>query len=274
MIRMSNAPEGRTYIIKTMERNPDYAQEAQAYRDKIAENPSLIFKPNGVFRPTSFITVETPLIVPNGKWILESYHGIGQVLHGGKGDMELQSFNPDGRNGVTVYVGDKPFGYVIGDGHYDRPRLRLVSARQVHKGELGRGVPTSHLNYVRQPFKPGEKLHMSARDRRRGYGWVKLSELAEIVVGYNPDEWIQLVLNYWRFSGHLEYRHGEAIGTLVDTMWGSKFDITSGEQEEVSMTFQEFATADPSELWIRRGFAYTILRLRALGVKPEVLQTT
>lgn len=270
---MSNAPEGRTYIVKTLERNPHFTEEMQAYRDKIDENPSLILKPNGTFRPTPLIKVETPHVVPNGKWVLESFHGLGQVLHSGEGDMELESFMPDGPNHVTVHVGDRPFGYVVADGHCDRPRLRLVSARQVHKGELGRGVPTLQLTYVRQPYRPNERPNLSARDQRRGRGWVMLSELAELTVGYNPNEWTKLVLGYWAYSGHLSYEFGRPNGTLVDTMWGSKLDITFGDQEEVSMTYDQFASADPSELWIRRGFAYTILRLRSLGVKLEVPQT-
>ena len=116
---------------------------------------------------------------------------------------------------------------------------------------------------------------MKARERRRGqYGWVKLSELGEWAVGYNVDEHVDLILGYWQFSGHQFWQNGEHIDQLVDVAFGADYDIKDGTADFMSLTREQFRKEcyDTSELWIRRGFAYTILRLQALGVQPEVPQ--
>ena len=245
---MTNAPEGRTYIIKSILDDRE---------------------------------IETPFVVPNGKWVLDGcWHNVV-----GDQEREIQNVKLDTRRHGSenwITISDKPFG-VVTKMLYDTTapwhvvRQRLQVARQIHHGELGKSVRIPSVDYVRQPFGPHQKLSVTkAHQRRRGLGWVKLADLGEVTVGYNPDKWIELVLGYFQFSGHLHYVDGSAVGTLVDTVWGSSLDIKAGEVEVASMTPEQFryhADLDTSELWIRRGFAFTILRLQALGVAPSVVQT-
>lgn len=277
---MSDAPEGRTYI--------DYSWEARLGSRTYTCHTS----PDEVRRRYSYYIdkgevvteVQTPHVVPNGKWVAEQGYGYNWPV--GVGSDELNQLEYHDKNGVyhRLFTSDKPFGFVAVDlddceGNPMRidssVRKTLVYARQVHKGELGRGVPIPTVDYVRQPFEPHQKLGMKARERRRGqYGWVKLAELGEMTVGYRPDQQIELVLDYWQFSGHLSWQKGQRIGTLVDVAWGSSLDIQLGNAEFMSLTREQFREecSDTSEVWVRRGFAYTVLRLLALGVRPELNQ--
>lgn len=279
---MSNSPEGLTFMKKKWVLDPDIMSGKRPSRHQ-----------HLYYDGDEYVIEESPLVVPNGKWVMErplisgywswlvgiDYSELEQVtLHSLYGDSHI------------LYISDKPFGYVVADGE-DVDRLvypaevkssghkTLDYARQVWKGELGRGVRTAALDYVRQPLASSRGLGMKARERRRGqYGWVKLSDLGEMSgCGYNPDKDVELILGYWQFSGHRNYRHYENDqdgGQLVDVAWGSRLDIKLGDAEFKSVTREQFREegSDTSELWVRRGFAYTILRLQALGVKPEVMQ--
>ena len=228
-------------------------------------------------------------VVPNGTWVLEAPSTWADLVGLSLEEVDYRRYfdNVGGRHGL--YIADRPFGYVVIEaGAECRPvfplgnakpviRQTLAVARQIHKGELGRSVPIPPLRYVRQPFEDGQKLGVTkGHQRRRGYGWVKLDDLGEMTVGYRPDKQIELILGYFQFSGHLRYEDLRPVGTLVDVVWGSELEIKAGEVEVLSLTpekFREMAEEDTSELWVRRGFAYTILRLQALGVEPSVIQT-
>lgn len=274
MVRMTNTPEGRTYIDYEWVIRDDLSDYRRAYSQF----------------PGDFVQVATPHTVPNDKWVMERPYGWAWLI--GITPNELERFNYTDKRGVrcTLLVSDKPFGYIVADEEdvdksvyppviKQNGRKTLVYARQIHKGELGRGVRIPTLDYVRQPLAPHRGLGMSARERRRGqHGWVKLVDLGEMSVGYNPDAQIELVLGYWPFSGHRNYRgyqNDQEGGQLVDVAWGSRLDIAAGDAEFKSLTrkrFLEKCSFDTSDVWIRRGFAYTILRLETLGVQPEVSQ--
>lgn len=229
--------------------------------------------------------IQTPHVVPNGMWVLER-PSFGWAWLTGVEFKELELFEYHDKDGIyhRLYSCDKPFGYIVADGddvdHSVNPKVvkssgrkTLVYARQVHKGELGQGVRTPTLDYVRQPLAPHRGLAMKARERRRGqYGWVQMCDLGMAAsMPFRRLDWIELVLGYWQFSGHVSWKNGQQV--LVDTMRGSAHEIELGNTTVVSMTLEQFraeAEEDSDELWIRRGFAYTILRLQALGVKPEV----
>lgn len=241
--------------------------------------------------PEDYVRTETPHLVPNGKWVMERPSwGCGYLAGVEFDELEQLLYNDkdDVRRGI--FICDRPFGFVMvepedvivyPDVVKPSSRKTLVYARQVHKGELGRGVHTPTLDYVRQPLPSHRGLGMKARERRRGqHGWVKLADLGEMSgCGYRPDKEVELILGFWQFSGHRNYRFYENDqdgGQLVDVAWGSGLDIESGNAEFKSLTQEQFRKEcfDTSEVWVRRGFAYTILRLQALGVKPEVLQPT
>lgn len=217
--------------------------------------------------------IQTPHLVPNGKWIAS---GFGSPVNVELDELkELEYHDKDGFY-HRLLIGDKPFGLVGTD---PEGRKTLVYARQVHEGELGRGVRTPTLDYVRQPDPSHKTKGRNARARRHGQrGWVKLADLGELSrCGYRPDKQVELILGYWQFSGHRNYEYYENDqdgGQLVDVAWGSGHDIELGTAEFKSMTREQFRKecSNTSEVWVRRGFAYTILRLQVLGVTPEVLQ--
>ena len=278
---MSNAPEGRTYI--------DYCWD-------VREGASAHFNVRAWQRAHSIkkdvVEVQTPYVVPNGRWVMERPAGYSLTRLVGITHDEVATHEYTDKHHVRhcLYISNKPFGFVAAeDEDVDRDmspavvkptgRKRLFCAQQVHKGELGRTVSIPPLPYVRQPFEEGQKPSVTkAHQRRRGYGWVMVRDLGEIAkdASYNPETWAELVLGYWQFSGHLIYDlAGRRAGTLVDTIWGNRYEIRAGKAEVVSMTPEQFwedASFDSTQLWIRRGFAYTILRLQALGVAPNVLQ--
>lgn len=175
----------------------------------------------------------------------------------------------DGRGTVhTLYFDTRPFGIISPN----RGGRLLTCARQVRKGELGRAVPIPVVDCIRQPFKEGEKPNVTkAYQRRRGqYGWVKLGDLAEVAgAGYDPDKWLQLVLDYWDFSRQREVGY-PAESIVLKLARGSKLDIQAGTADVKLATREELQQErDPSELWVPRGFANTVLRLQALGYQPE-----
>lgn len=278
---MTNAPEGRTYMKKKWVLDPDIESGKRPSRHH-----------HSYYDGDEYVIEETPFVVPNGKWVVERplISGYWSWLVG-IDHSELEQVTLHSLYGTyeVLYISDKPFGYVCVDGEdvdqsvYPNEvkasgRKILEYARQVHKGELGRGVNTPTLDYVREPLAPHRGHGMKARERRRGqYGWVKLGNLGEMArVGYNHPDHIELILGFWQFSGHLHWQNGQRAGTLVDVAWGSGLDIQLGTAEFKSLTQEQFREecSDTSEVWVRRGFAYTILRLQALGVQPTVLHTT
>lgn len=279
---MTNTLEGRTYST--------YSWLRRYQADDLLDDLSVVVMDNGnSFRDDELVQIRKELVVPNGKWVMERpRYGYAWLVGASHDEVGKVVLKDEYNHSTVLCVCDKPFGFIAAEPEdvdtsvYPRVikptgRKTLVYAQQIHKGELGQSVPIPRVDYVRQPFEPGTKPNVTkARERRRGYGWVKLAHLGEMTVGYNPDRWVALVLGYWQFSGHLRYEDHQRVGTLVDTVWGSELDIQVGDVDVVSMTMEQFrrdAEHDSSELWIRRGFAYTILRLLALGVEPEVLQS-
>lgn len=268
---MTNAPEGRTYFKKQWVLDPDVAS---------GKRPS---QHVGYYTQDDYVVRETPLFIPNGKWVMERPSAPWGSWFVGT-EVQIEHIVLDSLHGYPhiLYVSDWPFGCVValedepivygsknpqGRGGY------LNVARQVWKGELGRGIRTPTLDYVRQPFGPHEKLAMKPRERRRGqHGWIQLAHLGEVTVGYRPDDQVNLILGYWNFSSRRNFKDG---GRLVGVAWGSSLDIKSGDAEVRYLTQEQFRKecSDTSEVWVPRGFVYTILRLQALGVQPEVLQT-
>lgn len=270
---MANAPEGRTYMKKQWVLDPDIVSGRRPSRHH-----------HRYYDADEYVIEKTPFVVPNGKWVMEETLVAGRSSWlVGIDHSELKQATLSSLYGAheVLYISDKPFGYVCADEEDVDPlslqvkpgrRKTLVYARQVHKGELGRGVRIPWLDYVREPLAPHRGHNMKARDRRRGqYGWVKLVDLGEMTVGYRPSDLVELILGYWQFSGHRNYQDD---GQLVDVAWGSHHDIKDGTAEFRSLTCKQFRDEcdDLSEMWVRCGFARTILRLQALAVQPEATQ--
>jgi hypothetical protein len=279
MVKLTNAPEGRTYI---------------SYEWDLRGGAELHFI-NGAFRHRSedIIETQTPHVVPDGKWVMERPSGWAWMIVGtDKSDVDHLRYTD--KHGIrhVLYISDKPFGYIVAEeDDVDRsvhpavpkgPR-RLVYARQIHKGELGHGPTIERLPYVRQAYEADTKHNViKARERRRGYGWVRLADLVEATGLSNED----IVFGYWDYSGHRNYRYysnGQTGGVLLDIVRAlSKDEIEGSVPTVFSVTQSEagellggwnghwFYTDD---VWVRRGFAYTVLRLQALGVQPYAMQS-
>ena len=259
---MTNAPEGRTYISYSWETT----EQTKECRDRF-------FVPRW---PQDYVLVETPHIVPNGKWVMEGRPGWGESWLVGAEWNEIEQITLTGKSGQpydtrTLYICDKPFGFIARHDDLDysdtpKSELRktLVCARQVHKGELGQSVPIPQLKYVR------------ADDKKRGNGWVRLTDLAQ-AAGLSVED---IVFGFWQYSGHCNYssynndQNGGQLLDIVDA--SSEYEIRHKLPVIYSLTkagmarFLEEIFID--RIWVRRGFAYTVLRLLTLGVRPEVTQ--
>lgn len=267
----TDAPVGRTYITR---------------KEWVHKNPT---SPACRF-PDDYTIKATTHVVPNGKWVMERDYGCTRLIGIERDELEEVEFiDPEDTGMVprrTLLVSDKPFGFVSVCDH-SRPsyesapamplRMRLYCARQVHKGELGQTVPIPRLPYVRQAFEPGKKpmVHKARERKRSNLGWVRLSDLC-YAAQLTPRD---LIFGYWRYSGHLNYRYLEKDqdgGQLLDiVVAASSADIRREVPTVVSATQHEAASLiceSVEDIWVRRGFAYTVLRLLALGVRPEVKQ--
>lgn len=267
---MTNVTSGRTYMIKSRAIDPDIQS---------GKKPPA----NGLYDTAADdIDFETPYVVPDGKWVMERPSGWTRLV--GASWAEVFDIQIDTRYGQhrTLYMCNKPFGFVRMDEMYELAYLSmsivrecLFSARQIHKGELGQTVPTRSLSFVRQAFEDGTKGNVTkSRERRRSnLGWVRLTDLMS-ATNLRPHE---LLLGFWQFSGHLAYENGEVCGTLLDIVEAWSCDEIIGKVPVVrSITrsdAEELIGKSVDNIWVRRGFAFTFLRLLALGEKPKVTQT-
>lgn len=266
---MTNALEGRTYF--------NYSWKPREGALPVTDPYSV----DSFFRTEDIIQTKTPFVVPNGKWVMERpSHGHSWLVGVEFDELEVFRYTDASCMTRVLYICDKPFGYiVVRDEDMDESvypaepigAKRLLHARQVHKGELGKSVSIPRLNYVRQAFEEGTRHNViHSRERRRSnLGWVRLTELAE-AADFTP--W-GAVLGYWDFSGHRNQNDQDG-GQLLD------FVVASEASEiECKVPNVKFATIYEArslireslpDLWVRRGFAATVLRLVALGVEPWV----
>jgi hypothetical protein len=244
--------------------------------------------------PEDYTCVKTQRIIPNDTWAMSRPYGWTWLVGSAQsGVTDFQYVDAQGQNHV-LYLSDKPFGYICADDadidtsafsrSYKPVGARtLVCARQIHKGEFGQTVPVERLHYVRQAYEPSERPNVSrARDRKRSnLGWIRLVDLAVadavIAAGLTVED---IILGYWDYSGHRnswEYSNGQNGGQLLDMVVASSSDDIARKCPQVRFTRRSEARGliDLSlrGLWVRRGFANTVLRLLALGVRPDVMQS-
>jgi hypothetical protein len=143
----------------------------------------------------------------------------------------------------------------------------LNRARQIHKGELGRYVEVELPLVARELREKG-----SNRSRKRGDGWVKLPEVVEMS-GLTIE---QVVLDHWMFveardrSGYVaEYKDVRIELILGDRDQIHKRIVPASLKLNPSKAEFEAMLADDtfdwSQIWIRRGFARTVLLLNRYG---------
>lgn len=271
MVTVTNALDGRTYI-------------SYEWKLKHAE----IWRPRF---PEDYTQVATSHIVPNGKWVMERPHGYAWIIGESLDEIEQLRYTDKYDVDRVLYISDKPFGWITAEEEdvdktvyppVPNGRRRLRYAQQIHKGELGQGVPVERLPYVRQAYEDHQKPSVRhAHERRRGYGWVRLADLVE-ATGLSYGD---IVFGYWDYSGHKNYPiydNGQEGGMLLDVVNAvTGLEIEGRTPRVHSMTqgamferLSSFSDCWPSieEIWVRRGFAYTVLRLQALGVQPYAMQ--
>jgi len=169
-----------------------------------------------------------------------------------------------------AFASDQPFG-VITWKTVDGQRVGgeyFYCARQVHRGELGRRPQIKRPQFARQapefpPFEAGTRQ----RDRRRGkVGWARLADVAKLA-GMNACEMVE---RFFPFTDKrqpklhvLTERDREHIHCqqLLSGAWQT---VSFGELPEL------FGDHDMSRMWIRAGFAATVLYLRSLGYTPDL----
>ena len=257
---MTSTTEGRTYTIKSAVPNPNYASEIEAYRS----NPFTLFNSGGVMFPDEYINVETPYTVPNGKWVLELWLNCYTWLiapdHNKVESIELGSYH-------ILYVSDSPFGIVKRE-DLGAESSHFVSAQQIHKGELGQYIPISKVNSVPEAILGPEEATNGQRQRAR-MGWVRLNDLVQLS-GLGPTALMNGYLPFGLQGYSFEERQ-DAID-IVRAQWPSEIE---GQQPKIeTVTAEEMyelcARAVTTDIWVRRGFANTILRLITLGfaLKP------
>ncbi|MBI3889164.1 hypothetical protein HY312_01115 [Candidatus Saccharibacteria bacterium] len=259
--------DGRTYMISTRILDPEIkAGRKPRSRAWLDSNED-------------YVDSKEARVVPNGKWIM-NMSGFYTKWLVGINHSELETVSLDTTRGADnmLFISDKPFGFVTADKAVRPPgclhvepvgRRILLHSRQIHKGELGQSIPIPRPEYVR------------ACDKSRGNGWVRLESLAEVAGLAKTIDAIELVTDYWNFSGHRDYlsSRGDNLVTQqrVDVVEATDDDEIKGKNPEVFATnqggFKIRTRRNPGAVWIRRGFAFTILRLTALGVRPETFQS-
>lgn len=259
----------------------------------------------GVFRADGNPNTD-PVTVPDGKWVLEVFsHSFEEWQGDDDGDglgfsnsawrtnqvvgSEPATQYPLGRSrnhqhwtggGSTrsssrkLLVGDQPFGVITeereGSDPLDRGGLYFSCARQIHKGELGwrpqinrplflREAPDHFMGTENRDGQP-----IAPRNLRRGKkGWAQLSEVAALV-GMTEEE---MVRRYFLFT--------DAGAPRLQVMRGGPEVIVGRKirRDEVEVfypdTFAELF-GDLRQIWIRQGFALTVLYLKYFGYIPDL----
>lgn len=172
-----------------------------------------------------------------------------------------------------LLVGDQPFGVITeeereGSDPLDHGGLYFHCARQIHKGELGRRPQIVRPQFVREApdhfmgeeGRDGQPI--TARNLRRGKkGWAQLQEVAELV-GMDPEE---MVRRYYLFTD-------ESAPRLQIMRGGPEVIVGRKIRRDEVEVFYPHAFAelfgDPRQIWIRQGFALTILYLKYFGYEP------
>lgn len=210
--------------------------------------------------------------IPDGMWVMRQLYihrfeskllghaealNLGRQHLGGWDDTLL--FSPVPFVSIHVVYGDDPSEGAHG--------AYLHRARQIHKGELGQFVPVELPLVAREaaPERP-----WTNRDRRRGDGWVRLTDAAEMA-GLSIEE---LVLDHWLFVEARSYpdawtdvkiemiraQYREQIHKQVVSRHRR---VAFSKDQIKAMASNENTIWD--ELWIRRGFARTVLLLQKYG---------
>lgn len=243
---------------------------------------------------------EREVVVPDGKWVLPaSYYSFIEYEDGGGEISDCRDYSLIGpapserlicdrdhrdqswdtgwsssRSEHALLVGDQPFGAIFEEKR-DGMRsggLYFSCARQVHKGELGRRPQIARPKFAREaPLSTAEVSTLTekpipARDRRRGeIGWACVADVARLV-NREPQRMME---EFFVFT-HAE---NPALQVLADRAFaevnGKRVALGSWWNVRESDLPDFFTVHNPSRMWIRKGFAMTILYLNHFGYRGE-----
>jgi len=107
-------------------------------------------------------------------------------------------------------------------------------------------------------------------DKKQGNGWIRLSDLTA-ASGLSSEE---IIFGYW---SHASEQAFDVIFAWDERdIKGKMPDVYSLDKEEMRDVLERTVMSNLlstsgtfEDTWVRRGFAYTVLRLLALGVRPE-----
>ncbi len=242
---------------------------------------------------------EVVAVIPDGKWVVSA----SSYLSRDQGDEYIEERRtsvvgprPEHRyniyvtrgqtTSVTHYylVGDAPFGVIREQRVFGKRDggLYFSCARQVHKGELGRRPQIVRPQFVRED--PGRDLEavsgngnrIKARDRRRGkFGWARLTDVAALIK-MNEGELLQRYIDFSHaehvelpviFADTAEEIRGKRISGFIPKDAPRQIQCFGSWQMEELLTR---VGRDASKVWIRQGFALTVLYLHHLGHIPQI----
>lgn len=219
-----------------------------------------------------------PYYVPNGMWVWEANYSGASIEFIGPGAANVRRVKLDRspRGYKCIYVSSEPFGLLIGgyEGSDDR---RFFYARQICKGELGRspsGDPK--LEIAREAPDLSRKMHNFPRGRsqkRNHICWARLTDVVE-ASSLSAEA---LLLSYWPFIGKSFDCSTDRYDTLLHVVAAPLKLIKTGRPRVLFLDqdgVREMLTGSIDDVWIRAGFAKTILRLQALGYPPAAVEAT
>lgn len=184
------------------------------------------------------------------------------------------------RRSQWLLVSDRPFGVIqtieLSGLDLENPLEygpTFTSARQLHKGELGRFPEFAQPQYAREgrepatwkneDLPPGVKPYSGRALRRNHARWARLTEVAALV--HMPPE--ELVRRYFAFADS----KGRGLPVLFakerDEIQGKIIafnDVQRFEERKLPQLFDR----DPAIVWVRQGFAKTVLGLHYFGHVP------
>jgi hypothetical protein len=216
--------------------------------------------------------------LPNGMWAHKMYGSFRtegrRWEHGVLGHPKPEVFDLGYEHqgySYTLLFSTAPF-VVIEPTVYDedlQPQgAYLQRARQIHKDELGQFVDTELPLVAREVRTKGNN-----RSRKRGDGWVRLVEAADMA-NMTPENF---VLDHWLFvdatdrRGCVKQFKDVEIDILLADVREEIHKQVVGSDKRRSLTkhkFEELCMSDEvdwSIFWIRRGFARTVLLLQRYG---------
>lgn len=182
-----------------------------------------------------------------------------------------------------LLVGDAPFGLILitEENGKRSPYLSFEPARQVHKGELGRypeyprpeyareGRDADELAWKNENLPEGVKPYTRRNLRRHHARWARLVDVAALI-GVPPE---YLVRAFYPFADSRGYGLPVLFAEKREEIHGQILPYRS-EKRFTELDFPALFDRNPETIWVRQGFAKTVLCMVALGYVPPAPKTT